>query len=568
MWDRLNEGKEFYKHEASLILNHVIGLTTDMELFARSPTVFHIMLLLNRDMRREHLAMETLPSNSSLLKKCEEAQKRIRVRCAGMLEMNDVAIEPSETSDALKRANASQGGTGDWLPKLKKYYYTHLRFIHRTARDFLLCTATGRETLSYQPCSEAEAHTIALQGEVVARITGIIEPMLSWVDGFLQDVYFLDLGVHKVPLLKAMDHACTLYFSRTDLGNNSTKWVIRAKCSEEEPHSLPLFALDFVGLAIAYGHLDYLISEADPRQLDMAYLDYLTLILSFSDPLRLYGAFSQNPQLHTLASEWLVTLLELGGKSLKQSLREFIWQPPTTAPVPQYPLQVSTTEEARKSTSRSNYMIQNDPQDDDYHRYVLWFKMSPIFVLQHIQRLGGQTLSDLDHLNPSTTALPHWEPVCICRPDIDIAAVLTPEDSMALVESYEAMEAMWWNLPDQERFGAWKSPECYQKVHEIFQRSKKVDMCQYLLAKGYIKHPDNPEVFREAPPMFRESARQGFEEVAEPEVLDVGAPGTENDGRVSEVVDESESAIKPLEKRMTDLSIYYDAQEDLPGEVA
>ncbi|KAK4942311.1 hypothetical protein LTR10_017918 [Elasticomyces elasticus] len=92
-------------------------------------------------------------------------------------------------------------------------------------------------------------------------------------------------------------------------------------------------------------------------------------------------------------------------------------------------------------------------------------------------------------------------------------------------------------------------------------------MCQYLLAQGYIKHPDDPEILREAPPMFRESARQGSEEVAEPAGSDVGAPRTENDGRVSEVAEEFESAIKPLEKRMTDLSIYYDAQENLPGEV-
>ncbi|KAK4942312.1 hypothetical protein LTR10_017919 [Elasticomyces elasticus] len=367
--------------------------------------------------------------------------------------------------------------------------------------------------------------------------------MPSWLDEFLQDAYFLDLGDHKVPLLKAIDHACTLYFSRTDVGNDSTNWVIRhrAKYSEEEQHPLQLFALDFVGLAIAYGHLDYVVSEVDPRQLDTAYLSYLTLILSFRDPLRLYGAWSQDQRLHTLASKWLEILLEHGGRvnrtywlpqapfvrvtpwtaflsaalqiassdyslasastfsetlphyikfgadmsinltdhdvwrgnrverfmcctggkhteSLEQSLRGHIWRPPTTAPVPQYSLQVSTSEEfeARTSTTRSNYMIQNDPQDDDYHSYVLWFTMSPVFALQHIQRSGGQTLSDLDHLNPSTTALPHWEPVCICRPDIDIAAILSSEDSMALVESYEAMEAVWRGLRSGSRQNATK----------------------------------------------------------------------------------------------------------------
>ncbi|KAK4942313.1 hypothetical protein LTR10_017920 [Elasticomyces elasticus] len=53
MWDRLNQGKKVYKDEAALILNFVLKFNVGS--FGYKPTALLIMLLLNGDMRREHL---------------------------------------------------------------------------------------------------------------------------------------------------------------------------------------------------------------------------------------------------------------------------------------------------------------------------------------------------------------------------------------------------------------------------------------------------------------------------------------------------------------------------------
>jgi len=159
--------------------------------------------------------------------------------------------------------------------------------------------------------------------------------------------------------------------------------------------------------------------------------------------------------------------------------------------------------------------------------------------------------------------------LCICNPDIDVAAIPNPKDIKALTEWMNGgLMARWlWSRTSQSPGMFPDKDQSYRKVADIFWRSKKVDMCQYLLAKGYIKHADDPEVLLEAPPMFHEGTWQGSEEAAGPAAPDPGVFEMEDKDKVDGDLDKSDPEIKPLRKRMTDLSIYYDANEDWSEDV-
>ncbi|KAI1627263.1 hypothetical protein EDD37DRAFT_606085 [Exophiala viscosa] len=627
MWDRLNEGKKLYRTEASLILNHVLaclGLYDFGSTGAGKCSVLDVLLLLDRGVRQTHLELGTLPSHIELRQKCESVEHRV--------------LTPTDVSEMRTTRTSGQPHM------LKKYYYNKIRLIHRTARDFLLDTQASRELLSHHPWTRAEALAVYLQTELVALRTGIITANLMKVVRFLQIMRLAELGVNSVPLLNGLDLACTLDAPGSGSAKNAKHWVLRLEAGDRPTlgHSL-----DFVGLVVEHGHLEYLdhISGGDFRQFGADYLDYLMLLVSNNrryDPSAPRDADVQLPQprktlehfielggssshiywpgrgpVAILTTPWIAFMLNTlrcttypknaywswsdyaaprfleshadistnfiiqnvwrmfnnvpmhdfvmsdrprhyspADISLSGYFKEHLHDSATPSMAQQHPFRELSMDEFEDRLRIARYIPQYQ-LDRTVHEYVVWFEVNGVFVVHYIQRKLGRKWRDLGSLDSSSIGSPHQEPLCVCLPSIDVAALPSPDDSMALVEAYEAMEESVLRSDPFER-------ECHQKVKEIFGRSRKVDMCRYLLAKGYIKHPGDPEVLREAPPMFREDDRNGSEEDAEPAIPDAGSPGMEDkdslDGDL-DVSNDSDPEIKPFEKRMTDLSIYYDANE-------
>lgn len=213
MWDRLNEDKKLYRSEAALIFNHMIAL-------GNQPSVLEVMLLLDEELRRKHLEAGIIPSNSDLAQKCQLVERRIPVRCAGLLEVLrcwDLEEYPDPPRTRIR--------TPDQLAELSTFYSTHITFIHRTAGDFLMGTEAGHQIQSHHPLTDAESCSVAVQAEIVAFRAGIFELAPELVVRFLCDARVEKVGAHNVALLEAIDMACALRIGQSDDGNNTKNWV-------------------------------------------------------------------------------------------------------------------------------------------------------------------------------------------------------------------------------------------------------------------------------------------------------------------------------------------------------
>lgn len=256
--------------------------------------------------------------------------------------------------------------------------------------------------------------------------------------------------------------------------------------------------------------------------------------------------------------------------NLQQCLKGYTWRGVTIATAQQDSLQEPSTRKIEDRAVGGDYPLHTVSESEDRTSYLVWYEVNAAFALQHFQRFAALKGSPFDFLDGSHADLAHREPLCICVPAMNVAGILSPEDARTLVAAYGEIgkDTMANKVDFLHHYDYLNAPSCYQKVQEIFQRSKKVDMCQYLLSKGYIKHPDDPEILREAPPMFRESSEESTGVSGTSAVPDVGDARREGEDRINEDVVESDLDIRPLQKRTTDLSIYCDALEYLPEEVS
>lgn len=76
------------------------------------------------------------PDESYLLSLCPKAEKHIRIRCAGLLECCNEGCSAESYNDAQK-----------FYGVFTKYVLTKVKFVHRTAMDFLLETTEGNDIL-------------------------------------------------------------------------------------------------------------------------------------------------------------------------------------------------------------------------------------------------------------------------------------------------------------------------------------------------------------------------------------------------------------------------------------
>lgn len=144
MWERQNKNARFYEKEASLFLNVSLLSNEDND----NPLDLLRMVFMRPS--NKHLICEALAGEVSenLQQACSRIKAQITSRCAGLLEV----VSKSRTKkrqkflDRLERFPALQDAAGK-----------QIAFVHRTARDFLLTSALGRNI-----CSKSEHTSIEL----------------------------------------------------------------------------------------------------------------------------------------------------------------------------------------------------------------------------------------------------------------------------------------------------------------------------------------------------------------------------------------------------------------------
>lgn len=167
MWERLNDDIELYRQSAALYFKLAIAGQNMASSHRGGWTPLEMVLALSAT---SHIASArpTLISASQLLKECEGFPKKVEVRCAGLLGLY------GEPGDSLLEEHE-----GDEERALLKYvdYYLTFRFIHRSARDFLVDTVEGQNILRHDKTSSKDTSIRCISASL--RAIELLEPILG-----------------------------------------------------------------------------------------------------------------------------------------------------------------------------------------------------------------------------------------------------------------------------------------------------------------------------------------------------------------------------------------------------
>jgi hypothetical protein len=192
MWSRLGEDKELYRAEAALYFRIIL---------AEESSLLQLLIATDKDLRSTLPDSTTsLPRADSITAMCKDAEVRILTRCAGLLEVDDLeqetsheaesdAEEPDEQVLDKNESDSSNlnhpelnrlppgpsemnGGKGENFELHEDSTIQHLhqrikvRFIHRTARDFLVKTKEGQLMLGDTQLPALKPHALLVKSYI------------------------------------------------------------------------------------------------------------------------------------------------------------------------------------------------------------------------------------------------------------------------------------------------------------------------------------------------------------------------------------------------------------------
>uniref|UniRef100_A0A8H7NQQ7 NACHT domain-containing protein n=1 Tax=Bionectria ochroleuca TaxID=29856 RepID=A0A8H7NQQ7_BIOOC len=154
MWMRLNQDLNVYRESAALFFQFLIRFqelknmgrltSRDSSIELHLVSLFDIACWKDTSFQQRLLSMAHETSSDEIVRKCERAEKEIRTRCAGFLEVQPLRYSvKSQSNRVLGRVN----------------------FVHRTVHDFLVDTAAGQQILSYGKLSAVETLTQLTKSE-------------------------------------------------------------------------------------------------------------------------------------------------------------------------------------------------------------------------------------------------------------------------------------------------------------------------------------------------------------------------------------------------------------------
>ena len=257
MWKRLNGDEQRYREEASMYFSY-------HEFFPIS--ISDLMLALDPDVQESSLRLVQPRNLEELARRCEELKIRILTRCAGLLEVElsfprgypGVLDEPSaEEKSEMSRPELSV------TYRFRRYRFMTVRFIHRTARDFLLGTAAGAKMVGTALASSNVQQTAVVRGRIASLLQEITDLQSKPLKSIIKDCYFHSQS--KIALTKELRQACE---------------AIIYPGSEREPVDRrfvwsPDSGGGFEALALDCGCFDYIKHFCQERSASRYYLGYL-----------------------------------------------------------------------------------------------------------------------------------------------------------------------------------------------------------------------------------------------------------------------------------------------------
>jgi hypothetical protein len=157
MWSRLNQDQEIqdvYRSEAAFYFQFTLKALERRNRDALANSLFALMVASEKSLDDPVVDEEDI----ELVKLCRVVERRMTVRCAGLLEV--VWSDRSSESGGIpwdKMLAIGEGGQGTTLSKVRELAQnTTVTFIHRSAQQFLRETDAGKQILSYNSKSDEE----------------------------------------------------------------------------------------------------------------------------------------------------------------------------------------------------------------------------------------------------------------------------------------------------------------------------------------------------------------------------------------------------------------------------
>lgn len=245
MWVRLNGDEQLYRREASLYFSY-------HELFPRS--LFEMTVALNDDIQTKYF-QEMRPQDPTILAhKCETLRKRILTRCAGLLEVTETMrdskdhdsssftsstgsfesfTQHSEDLEATCPNNESQLVDGEQSSSLvngssashstiscksfdtqlsahhslQPYHDVKIKFLHRTARDFLLDTEAGHAIVGETSQARDDRFLNATRARMAALLEGLEVFGSRTIGLIMSDIGYFDTK-DEIELLETLRNVC------------------------------------------------------------------------------------------------------------------------------------------------------------------------------------------------------------------------------------------------------------------------------------------------------------------------------------------------------------------------
>jgi NACHT domain len=249
MWTRLAEDRELYREEAALYFRVILH---------RDMSLLQFLVATNENLQSLLLDPRSrLPSIADIVSMCKKVEVRVLACGAGLLEAdrferpktNEGELADHEDKDQDEH---NQNTRGDDYRLIHLHKETRVRFIHRTARDFLLSTREGQNILLMEDAPPAYTAYAWIRSDFG------IERLLPHESPVHLPALFSDLQSWQVAANDALDplmDTVESYFSANYSSDVLTgpHWLRRyyEAFAEDKLHKEP--ATEFLGLAASFG---------------------------------------------------------------------------------------------------------------------------------------------------------------------------------------------------------------------------------------------------------------------------------------------------------------------------
>jgi hypothetical protein len=264
MWLRLNEDKPLYHQQAASYFKFILDADAnwfrglDFRIFPA------IALALNQSTVTAILDSRSKVSADELVRLCLKTCGQLQVRCAGLLELRIWRGDTFDLDDIKSDIAAKEVSINGALERLSDI---KIKFVHRSARDFLLDTREGQSILGCEEITledQALRHlrAVAAASVILRNVPGIASYDPS-IEAFLEILY---------KLLPSM--------SRTEELYKDWERLLRT-CQDLFDYNVlqACSCTDFIGLAASYGF--HVFVEASLKKLDQSsgttttYMNYI-----------------------------------------------------------------------------------------------------------------------------------------------------------------------------------------------------------------------------------------------------------------------------------------------------